>query len=50
LPRQLIGVAATLDDERLIDEPDRGVTRDAQPQVVVLAHRQVLVETSDAFE
>src|SRR5262245_49324683 len=47
LPRQLIVVSAMLDDQGAVDEVNRRVTCDAQPQVVVLACRKTLIEASD---
>src|SRR5690606_33125180 len=43
-PGQLVPMAAVLDDYRLLDECHRPAAADAQPQVVVLAGGQALVE------
>lgn len=42
----MIGVAAALDHQRVIDQRNRMVKRDAQPQVIVFAHGQTFVEAA----
>ena len=48
--RQLVVVATVLDEQRLVDETDLEARADAQPEVVVLAGRERLVEATDLVE
>lgn len=48
--RELIRVAAAFDDECLVEEADFITRGDAQPEIVVFANRQRLVERADALE
>ena len=48
--RQLVDVSAMLDDQSLFDQRHRKITGDAQPEVVVFANRQRLVEATAALE
>jgi hypothetical protein len=47
---ELVGVAAAFDGERDVDEVDRDAAAHPQPQVVVLAGRQTLVEKAHPVE
>jgi hypothetical protein len=47
---QLVGVAAPLDHERLADQGDRSVLRDAQPEIIVFADREALVKSPNASQ
>ncbi len=48
--RQLVGMPTMLDDQRRFDQRHRKITGDAQPEVVVFANRQRLVEAAAALE
>ena len=48
--RELVWMAATLDDQRLIDQPDGVTAADPQPKIVVLAGGEGFIEASDEIE
>ena len=47
---QLIGVAAALYHQQLVDQRHSMIHRHAQPEIVILAHRKSFVEAADLLK